>query len=365
MPAMMLGNGLGSSMWAPGNAQRSTSASSYVPRSGDWDCRFCFYPNFASRQSCHRCLQPQFPTGPRSTGGYAIPKSRENVTVFEHAETLSPPPPYTVLANNTNVPTAESRMRSRRYGLATSRWAPRGSYSDEAVNEGGGPQIWTRTVSISRAAPENTAITHAHPAPEPQDLGLPYEVQHYILTMMERILEEACFEFAKRWIPKILYEQNYTCYEAVELAQWRRLLPTHIPRHALQHVPDYNLQKALADAVRIRNSAQHRHLCNNVELRRMAEQSEKLMVMFSEPIRQSKFIYLRLELEEWDKLSTEDQQTAKSRLRSVLQEISERPVSEMDWTPNSESLEEIGMQTTVSVPTQELEEQYHDEMDLD
>jgi hypothetical protein len=150
MPAMMLGNGLRSSMWAPGNAHRSTSTSSYVPRSGDWNCQFCSYPNFASRETCHRCLQPNFATGTGIARGHTLPKSRENVPVSEHAESSSPPPPYTVLANNTNVLTAGSRMRAGRYGLATSRWAPRGSFSDEAVNEGSEPQIWTRVQLLSK-----------------------------------------------------------------------------------------------------------------------------------------------------------------------------------------------------------------------
>jgi hypothetical protein len=97
----------------------------------------------------------------------------------------------------------------------------------------------------------------------------------------------------------------------------------------------------------------------------MAKQAQDLMSMFSDRVRQSKFIYLHSELEEWDKLSTEDQQTAKARLQWVLQQISERPVSDMDWTPNAVSLEEVGIETTVSVTSKELEEQYADAMELD
>ena len=182
---------------------------------------------------------------------------------------------------------------------------------------------------------------------------------------MERILEEGCFDFALRWIPRVLHDKSYTCSEAVELSQWRKLLPESISNDALNPVSGYSLEKALVDAVRIRNSAQHRHLCDNNDIRRMAKQAHDLMSMFSDTMRQSKFLYLRSELEEWDKLSVEDQQTAKSRLQWVLQQISERPVSDMDWTPNAVSLEEVGTETTISVPTKELEEQYVDEMELD
>lgn len=74
----------------------------------------------------------------------------------------------------------------------------------------------------------------------------------------------------------------------------------------------------------------------------MASQAQDLMATFGDVTRQHKFMYLRVELEEWDRLSMVDLEGAKERLKWVLQQISEREVSDMDWTPNDLSLEEVG-----------------------
>jgi hypothetical protein len=194
------------------------------------------------------------------------------------------------------------------------------------------------------------------------ELGLPYEVQHYILAMIQRILEEACYDFASRWIPKTLNENNWTCSEAVELSTWRKVLPPTLPPNAIVPVKNYSLEDALADAIRIRNSAVHRHLCDNVEIRRMALQAQDLMSMFSDITRQGKFHRLRAELDDWDTGSQHDPQASRLKLQEALQEISERPMDDMDWTPNALSLQEI---TSGAESLQEIEERYVDEMELD
>jgi hypothetical protein len=180
--------------------------------------------------------------------------------------------------------------------------------------------------------------------------------------MIQRILEEACYDFASRWIPKTLNENNWTCSEAVELSTWRKVLPPTLPPNAIVPVKNYSLEDALADAIRIRNSAVHRHLCDNVEIRRMALQAQDLMSMFSDITRQGKFHRLRAELDDWDTGSQHDPQASRLKLQEALQEISERPMDDMDWTPNALSLQEI---TSGAESLQEIEERYVDEMELD
>jgi type I site-specific restriction endonuclease len=180
--------------------------------------------------------------------------------------------------------------------------------------------------------------------------------------MMQRILEDACYDFASRWMPNILSENNWTCSEAVELSTWRKVLPPALPPDAIVPVKNYSLEDALADAVRIRNSAVHRHLCDNVEIRRMASQAQELMSMFSDVTRQTKFHRLREDLDDWDAASQQDLQAARSKLHEALQEISERPMDDMDWTPNAVSLQEI---TSDAESLLEVKEHYVDEMELD
>ena len=175
--------------------------------------------------------------------------------------------------------------------------------------------------------------------PKPPDLGLPYEVQHYILTMMQRIIEEACYDLASRWIPQKLRDNRWDCPEAVEISTWRDVLPAALPPNAIVPHPTYTLERALVDSVQIRNAAVHRHLCDNNEMRKMVMKAQDVMSMFGDDTRSNKFHRLWIELNDWDR--SRDSQVAKEKLLLALQSISERPVDDMDWSPNSVSLQEI------------------------
>lgn len=181
--------------------------------------------------------------------------------------------------------------------------------------------------------------------------------------MIQRILEEGCYEFASRWIPNVLNEKGWTCSEAVELSTWKKFLPDAIPYKAISPVPNYSLERGLADAVLIRNSAVHRHLCDNREISRMSLHAQDLMSMFSDVTRQNKFHHLQEELKHWDSDVTSNDQMKRERLESALREINERPMDDMDWTPNAVSLQEI-TSAPESPQIQETEE-YIDEMDID
>ena len=196
------------------------------------------------------------------------------------------------------------------------------------------------------------------------DLGLPYEVQHYILGMMQRIMEEGCYDFAHRWIPQKLIDKKWTCYQQVELSMWRDFLPENCPIESIDPVPGYTLEAALADAVRTRNSAVHRHLCDNIELQSMSFHARDLMFMFGDVTRQDKFHRLAKELWEWDH-SGHDLQTRRTRLESALREINEAPIDDMDWSPNVMSLQEISVLPERTHQRQVSEAESLDRMDID
>ncbi|KAG4034101.1 hypothetical protein MFRU_003g00770 [Monilinia fructicola] len=255
---------------------------------------------------------------------------------------------------------SQNGLQKNSGGLSASRWAPRDYPGrSKAANR---QEVWTMVIPrpqpSSMSHTQNTSLL-AYSSP---DLGLPYEVQHYILGMMQRILEEGCFAFASRWIPDVLQRNNWTCSEAVELSTWRTILPENVPAAALTpHSRPIHL--CLADAVRIRNSATHRHLCTSRELQRMTQQAEDLMGLFSDQTRQSKFHRLWIELYDWEKFSVMDMQGARHKLEIALQEIGERPMDDMDWTPNAISLQEI---PAVEVEPGEVKNHdVHDAMEID
>lgn len=146
------------------------------------------------------------------------------------------------------------------------------------------------------------------------------------------------------------------------------MLPELLPSNAI--IPDTSLEEGLTNAVKIRNSAVHRHLCDNIEIKRMALQAQKLMAMFADVTREHKLYLLETALSDWNVLSGVDPQAARNKLQSALQEISEKPVNDMDWTPNSVSLEEVGPEQFVDPPVAEIgsADEYFgtgDEMELD
>jgi len=175
-------------------------------------------------------------------------------------------------------------------------------------------------------------------------------------------MEDGCFHFASTWIPKYLEASKWTCAEAVELATWKKALPTALPKEV--SVSLTHLEDALGNAVRIRNAAVHRHLCSNHELRQMASQARTLMLLFADVSRQTKLDSLVAALCDWDAQIDEDQSTKRARLEAALQTINEQPLDDMDWTPNSVSLQEI---TNMAYHPSNVETQAcgEDEMDID
>jgi len=102
----------------------------------------------------------------------------------------------------------------------------------------------------------------------------------------------------------------------------------------------------------------------------MALQAQNLMAMFADVTREHKLHHLQMELSDWNTLSGVDPQAARNKLQAALQEISERPVNDMDWTPNSVSLEEVGLERFVDAPVADIasvDENFGlgDEMELD
>ena len=93
----------------------------------------------------------------------------------------------------------------------------------------------------------------------------------------------------------------------------------------------------------------------------MVLQAQGLMAIFSDVGRQEKFHRLWVELKEWD-TSQVDQQSKRSKLETALRDISEQPLDDMDWTPNSVSLQEI---KTGGGEVLGIEQHQVDEMEVD
>ena len=90
---------------------------------------------------------------------------------------------------------------------------------------------------------------------------LTYHVQHELLNTVQRLLEECCYDWARRWIPDYLEEKKWTCSEAVELGQWANILPRMLGKikgEATSLESADSLKSALVATHQLRHAAVHR-----------------------------------------------------------------------------------------------------------
>lgn len=142
-------------MWAT-NDSRPVG---YTPRAGDWTCLSCRFSNFASRQACYQCFLPKeealrsgLREGPGQSNGFMADSTtpmhttptllvRANGSQASQNAHLSMPVGSS--ENRGGLPLLSTRPPDNgRYGLATSRWAPKNT--NRLPKKADGPEIWTR-----------------------------------------------------------------------------------------------------------------------------------------------------------------------------------------------------------------------------
>ncbi|RKF60817.1 putative ran bp2 nzf zinc finger-like protein [Erysiphe neolycopersici] len=335
----MSGTGLDQSIWA-----RCPNRTTFH-LCGDWTCSSCRTRNYYWQEKCVKCCNSrheikQFLTATTSS------KAKD-----QYSPAVKQPISSSICfaANNRAISKVDLTSVSF-HNLEQSYWAPRHDKLDSLH------KLIPRTLEPSTS---KNSLSEPNLPRKKIESNLPYQVQHYILKLMERMLEEACYEFALRWIPRKLSEIECDCAEALELARWKSILPSEVPQHAFNSEARHSIFSSLADAVYIRNAAAHRHRCDNHVICNMARQGAKLMTILSDNTRQEKFIHLRAAIIEWEN-NFKDLSTARANLECALQKIAEQPINDMDWTPDSVSMDETSYETSLLDPTDHI-----DMMDLD
>ncbi|EFE42951.1 hypothetical protein TRV_02316 [Trichophyton verrucosum HKI 0517] len=89
----------------------------------------------------------------------------------------------------------------------------------------------------------------------------PFPIQHLVLTKIQTLLEQACFDFASKWATELISTEMWDCPEAIELSKWTLALNKvihKIPINAF-NAEDYpNIRSILHSGYEIRNIAVHR-----------------------------------------------------------------------------------------------------------
>lgn len=128
-----------------------------------------------------------------------------------------------------------------------------------------------------------SSILVSPPPPPPLDPdipSLPFKLQHRILITLQSILENACYDFARKYYPTFLIRKGWDCPEAGELTHWTRGLsgefrenPTRVVRES-EHFP-----LALKGIDEIRHSAVHRVPVSGRDIQRLIEKARVFLHM--------------------------------------------------------------------------------------
>lgn len=128
---------------------------------------------------------------------------------------------------------------------------------------------------------------------------LPYKTQHQILTKVQCILEECCFNFATTSLPEAISARGWECPEAAELTKWIKLFQTRgeeISPSAVSEIPGRTWQEVLIATSRIRNSAVHRLHTSAKGIQNMVGDALMQTKMLRDPTRTSLLEHIRQEL---------------------------------------------------------------------
>ncbi|KAF1936814.1 hypothetical protein EJ02DRAFT_301991, partial [Clathrospora elynae] len=100
-----------------------------------------------------------------------------------------------------------------------------------------------------------------------QPARFPYETQHRILSIIQQLLEESCFNFVKQWLPSVLEKHSWNCAAAGELTEWLYILRRQardLPNGCISTEGRASLNNIAPAVARLRHTAVHRlHLTSD------------------------------------------------------------------------------------------------------
>lgn len=114
-------------------------------------------------------------------------------------------------------------------------------------------QYLTDVADTPNSGSSRSGITSLHP------VHLPFKTQHLMLSKVQAILEDACFDFISKHLPSLLTNgsHDYDCGAALELNKWTPILLEHESELPTK-LAGKQLAKAVSDVNKLRHAAVHR-----------------------------------------------------------------------------------------------------------
>lgn len=108
---------------------------------------------------------------------------------------------------------------------------------------------------------------------------------------MQKLLEECCYDFTRRWIPGLLTKREWDCAEAVEITRWSEVLPSKffdLDTDATSLESRSKLFEALKAISPLRNAAVHRQRTSGRGIEQMLDNALYLVQVLQDGSRTSK-----------------------------------------------------------------------------
>ncbi|KAF3934039.1 hypothetical protein ABW19_dt0202638 [Dactylella cylindrospora] len=156
---------------------------------------------------------------------------------------------------------------------------------------------------------------------------LPYPVQHALTTEVQKVLEQACYDFVKAWLPDWISNEQFMHPQNAELPMWARLIKRKLktlPAHAYDGAllaEEASLGRIISHIEDLRHTAVHRLKTQSKGLEQMLGSA----VLFARTLKdERRTAYLEKILEKAKEASTElenEKIFMLNRLEKELEEI--------------------------------------------
>ncbi|KAJ5346926.1 uncharacterized protein N7506_000179 [Penicillium brevicompactum] len=147
-------------------------------------------------------------------------------------------------------------------------------------------ELQDREASVGRFCP--TTVQSLYP------VYIHYRRQHLVLTTIQELLEESCFDFALRHFPQLLAQNGWDCPEAVELTEWIKILSCNSTKPI--KILKAPLEEFIGLLRELRHSAVHRLRKTAAGVERLVENAELFLQALEDSTRSEKVGSLRREL---------------------------------------------------------------------
>ena len=120
-----------------------------------------------------------------------------------------------------------------------------------------------------------------------------------ILMNVQRLLEECCFDFAKKRLPLVLQSHGWECASAVEVTKWTRILAKHtakLPTDALK-LSGAPFNDILSSMRKLRHTAVHRLPTTARGIEQLIQSALALTEALHDPVRSAQLEELHCEIE--------------------------------------------------------------------